>query len=154
MKSFLRCNLLFIILCLTSPIIHAEQNYLLYQWVTKTLMDTLSISYDQPLNDYKDVKDNYSINAWSGMTSFLGGGGNLDKIRSQKLTLHPVFEGEPVILSSGKVSGMNYWVVNQIVMIPEFDTRLNFKLTILEQAAAQEDPYIIQSLRINVLPNQ
>ncbi|MBL7480877.1 DotI/IcmL/TraM family protein [Legionella bononiensis] len=154
MKSFLQCNLLVIILCLNSPIIHAEQNYLLSQWVTKTLMDTLSISYDKPLNDYKDVKDNYSINAWSGMTSFLGGGGNLDKIRSQKLTLHPVFEGEPVILGSGKISGMNYWVVNQIVLIPEFDTRLNFKLNILEQAAAQEDPYLIQSLKINVLPTQ
>ncbi|RUR18103.1 hypothetical protein ELY21_08970 [Legionella sp. km535] len=153
MKSFPLCSALLLFLCLAPPVIHAEENDLLSQWVTQTLINTLSVSYDKPLSAYEDVKDNYSINAWEGITGFLGGGGNLDKIRSEKLTLHPALEGWPVTLASGKTSGMNYWIVNQVVFIPEFNVRLNFKLTILERTGASEDPYIIQSLKINVLPN-
>lgn len=147
MKSLIK-NLLFIVVFSinSSALYAANSNTRVIQWAQQTLMDTLSVSYTSKPQDFATVRKNYTLDAWSGMTGFLGG--NMKNIREKQLTLHPVLLPDTQILSTGLYSGMSYWIIRQSVAIDELNTKLTFTLTILGRSGAAGSPYIIQSLSI------
>ncbi|MFO2486115.1 hypothetical protein SCJ60_12650 [Legionella pneumophila serogroup 9] len=147
MKSLIK-NLLFIVVFSINSfaLYAANDNTRVIQWAQKTLMDTLSVSYTSKPQDFATVRKNYTLDAWSGMTGFLGG--NMKDIREKQLTLHPVLLPDTQILSTGLYSGIRYWVVKQSIAIDELNTKLTFTLTILGRSGAAGSPYIVQSLSI------
>lgn len=134
-------------LLLFPPILQADSNPRVIQWAQQTLMNTLSVSYTTKPSDFNNVRKNYSLNAWTGITEFLGG--NMNDIRAKQLTLHPILQSDTQILSAGLYSGMSYWIIRQSVNIEELNTQLTFTLTILGRTATSGSPYIVQSLSIS-----
>lgn len=116
------------------------------QWAQQTLIDTLSVSYTTQPQDFALIRERYSVNAWNGLTEFLGGA--MKTIRTEQLTLNPVLQGDPQILATGNFSGIHYWVFRQSVVIEEMKVELSFTLTILERDPLTGYPYVVQSLSI------
>ena len=146
MKSLLRATTLLFTLMTLSSFTHADSNSGVSEWVQQTLTKTLSVSYDSKLNNFPAVRHNYTHAAWNGMAQFLSD--YVGAVRSQKLVLHPIFDGKPVIVKTGEHSGMRFWRINQNVTIPELRVALAFSLLILSRSADNKSPYIIQSMSV------
>lgn len=145
MRSFPQTFILLSTL-LFSSFTQADVNSNVGPWVKNTLSETLSVNYMEEKDSLDKVNENYTLNAWGAIVSFLGG--YMDVIRARQLTIHPVFVGDPVVVTSGYSSGIRFWRINQQVLLPEIKAQLFFSLIVLLRSPDSEEPYVIQSLDI------
>lgn len=150
MNCIFRKALLLFSLLLISPFIHADEDQDILNWSEQTLISTLTVSYNQKVHNWADIKKNYSYNAWSGITEFLGS--SMETIRKKRLVLHPVLESEPQLLHSGVNSGIQFWRVKVVISVPELNSTLDFTLVVIASNPDSETPYIIHSINIQVTP--
>lgn len=106
-------------------------------WAQKVLLTTLSVSFDDKENHYKEVRPFYSYEAWKALKNFFSQ--YLDTIENKKLTLHPMVVGQPIVLHSGVVKdnnffdGVQYWMIEQSFYIPEIKLNIHFAVLVLSQ---------------------
>ncbi|WP_019218280.1 hypothetical protein [Legionella tunisiensis] len=111
-------------------------------WAEKILMETLSVSYNDPPDD-TSVQHYYMPSAWWPMVEFFND--KLDLIYQQKLILHPQLQSPATVVSQGNCAGVACWRVNLAFYIPELHQDIKFSLLILPTSKGNS-PFIIQSL--------
>lgn len=125
---------------LVFPSLNYAANIDVSTWTQKVLLATLTIDYNVKLpDDLTEVRKNYSPAAWEGLQSFLGD--KIEVIRQQKLSLHPVAVGQPMIVTSGVNSGIIFWRINQVISVPELNAVIEFSVIV-----SLADPYLIQTV--------
>lgn len=132
---------------LFTPVSHADEDAAVAAWTQQVLMDTLSVDYQTIGTDLKGVKNNYTLDAWEGLGSFLGS--YVPMIKNNQLVLHPQALGNAQVVNEGDYSGIQFWRVNQSITIPELNVRIDFSVIVIK---ATNPPYVIQSL--NMTKNQ
>lgn len=147
MKAPITKTLIIFIVLLLSPLLHADQNNEVEQWVKNITTKTFSVNYTQHKSDFVDIRSHYTVNAWRAITGFLGG--YLDTIHNNKIIVHPIFNDEPKVIKTGYYSGIHFWRVNQIITLPELKVAIAFSIVVIERSATQSEPYVIQSMDIN-----
>ena len=70
-------------------------------WAGQVLISTLSVNYMESDEDLNQMRAYYTLDAWNGISFFLGN--YLDKVRAQKLTLHPIATRPPTITNKGRM---------------------------------------------------
>ena len=144
MKFLLRVVL--VTLLLFSSFIHANPTPDVGEWVKQTLSDTLSISFEQKQDNLVPIRNNYSYDSWNALIGFLSDYINI--IHSQQLTVHLFFKENPIIINHGMSSGINFWRVNETVVLPELKVELFFSFIVLLKEPDSGEPYVIQSMNI------
>ncbi|HHF7346498.1 TPA: DotI/IcmL family type IV secretion protein [Legionella feeleii] len=125
---------------LVFPPLNYAANIDVSTWTQKVLLATLTIDYNIKLpDDMAEVRKNYSPNAWEGLQAFLGD--KIDLVRKEKLSLHPVPVGPPMIVTSGVNSGIIFWRINQVISVPELNAVIEFSVIV-----SLADPYLIQTV--------
>lgn len=154
MKLQIRNTVLILTLMLFYPFIHADEYDALDQWVQQTLTNTLTVNYTQQDSDFTEIRTNYTADAWNGIESFLSG--YVNDVRQNQLAIHPVMQGDPVIIATGIYSGMHYWKINQTAFLPEVNTRIAVSLVVLSRnvTSSNQVPFIIQSVDMQRIPPQ
>ena len=147
MKAQLLKTIIIVSILLLSPLVHADQNQDVEQWVKDTTVNTFSVDYTQHQSDFDEIRSHYTMNAWSAITGFLSG--YLDTIQNNKITVHPIFNDEPKVVNTGYYSGIHYWRVNQILTLPQLRVIIAFSIIVIEKSPNQSQPYLIQSMDIN-----
>lgn len=112
-------------------------------WTQETLMATLAINYTETPADFDSLRKRYTVNAWLALHDFFSA--EIDEVKQKHLTIHPSPLTPPIIVEEGVTSGIYYWRVNQSVMIPEMNSRLDFSLIVIK---ATNPPFIIQSVNV------
>lgn len=112
-------------------------------WTEQVLLSTLSVNYTMTASDFALIRPDYSANSWGALRDFLGEA--VDRIRSEKLTLHPQPLNRATIVESGVFSGIKYWRVNQSYAIPELNVSIDFSLIVIK---ASNPPFLIQSVNM------
>ncbi len=133
-------------LLIFSSITRADNNEVA-AWAQQVLLATLSVDFSQTPQDSATVRTHYTKNAWDAAANFLGN--YMQKVRAQKLTLHPVLNGPATLVASGAVNedvlpGIKYWRVNQQVVIPELNITVDFSLLIMMTSTANK--FLVQSI--------
>ncbi|QBR83072.1 hypothetical protein E3983_01080 [Legionella israelensis] len=136
-----------LMLMLISPLSMADDNTEVKAWVENVLISTLAISYQESDEDIRKVQRYYSMNAWDGLSSFLGD--KVDVVREKQLELHPSPQAPPNILETGYVSGIHYWRIAQDIIIPELDVEINFIVVVLEAKPMDGSRFVIQSISMS-----
>ncbi|MDP3267491.1 MAG: hypothetical protein Q8M40_00445 [Legionella sp.] len=145
MKFYMRQSI-FLLLLIFSSLIHSNEHKTVTLWVQGALLNTLSLSYkDKPLQESPN-RINYTFNAWNAITGFLGG--YMKTVRARELTLSPQPVNKPTVVNSGVVSGIQFWRVNQSILLPELTLQVDFSLVVLARDPTTGGPYIIQSMDI------
>lgn len=112
-------------------------------WTQQVLMETLSVDYQTIGTEVKDIKSNYSLDAWEGLNSFLGS--YVPVIKNNQLVLHPQALTNAQVVNEGDYSGIQFWRVNQSIALPELSVRIDFSVIVIK---ATNPPYVIQSLNM------
>ncbi|MCL9683250.1 hypothetical protein [Legionella maioricensis] len=144
MKFFLRAVV--VTLLFFSSVLHANPTPDVGEWVKQTLSDTFLISFEEKQDNLVPIRNNYTYDSWSALVGFLGD--YMETTRNQKLVVHPLFKEDPIVVGQGISSGIQFWRVNQTVVLPEFKVELFFSILVLLRSANSEDPYVIQSMDI------
>lgn len=150
MTSLIRNIILITMLLMFSPVNANTDDETVSSWLSQTLLKTLAINYEQQPGDFNDLKKNYSLNAWDGMVQFFSR--YKATVKDKQLTLHPVLVGVPNIVKSGLYSGIQYWYIEQSVIIYEFKVKIDFAFLVLARNPATDYPYVIQSLNMKLTP--
>ncbi len=118
-------------------------------WTKQVIISTLTVNSTESNEDMDKVRVNYTLNAWDGIYTFLGH--YLNRVRQEQLALHPIADGPPTIVYSGKISADNlfpnmpYWRIELPVYIPEFNLHILFSVLVISPHPEQHK-YLIQSI--------
>ena len=128
-----------------SSTIHADDREVI-AWVENVIVKTFSFSSETTPEDNAEVRKNYTNNAWFGITGFFDN--YMQIVKEQRLTLHPVINGQTSILEEGGVDknilpGVEYWRFNIGLLIPELHLNIDFSIVVIN---APTNKYLIQSL--------
>lgn len=114
-------------------------------WVEKTLLLSTSLNFAVKKNEANPIRARYTLNGWYALSHFLSPHGE----RHLGKFFHPAPLSKPVVVNSGIVtnssffSGVPYWRVNQVIVIPEMNIRVAFSVLVIETT---DKHYLIQSL--------
>ena len=139
---------LFTALLVLSPSIRADDSKVA-AWAKQVIISTLTVDYRESDKDVDKMQVNYTLNAWDGVSTFLGP--YLGRVRREQLSLHPVAENPPTIAYSGKISAENlfpsmpYWRIELPVYIPELNVHITFSVLVIA-VNAERPRYLIQSI--------
>lgn len=123
------------------------QNQAIANWVQKTLISTLSVNQNNP--PAAELKSSYTSNAWQGITNFLSN--VFEAADTDKLVLHPISNGNPEVVQAGIVenshffAGVQFWRVNQSILIPELSIRVDFSVVVVHTA---DNRYLIVAVNM------
>ncbi|WP_040915939.1 hypothetical protein [Legionella tunisiensis] len=140
MKNNRFLRLIFIIL-LAFPSLNYADNNDVAAWTQQVLLSTLSIDYTVTPDDFAVLRQNYMPTAWTALQEFVGDQVNV--IRAEKLTLHPVALGPATVVNSGLAFNIHYWRVNQSIAIPELNMTIDFSVIVIK---ANSPPFLIQDM--------
>lgn len=138
---FLR--ILLIVLLIFPSLNYADDNDVA-AWTRQVLISTLSIDYTVTPENFAILQENYMPTAWEALEDFVGDQVNV--IRAEKLTLHPVALGPATVVRSGFSFGIHYWRVNQSIAIPELNMTIDFSVIVIK---ANNPPYLIQNMTMS-----
>lgn len=110
-------------------------------WTRQVLISTLSIDYTVTPENFAILQENYMPTAWEALQDFVGDQVNV--IRAEKLTLHPVAIGPATVVRSGVSFDIHYWRVNQSIAIPELNMTIDFSVIVIK---ANNPPFLIQNM--------
>lgn len=116
-------------------------------WTQQVLMNTLTVDYQNIDKVPAANKKNYTLDAWEAFTSFMGN--YVPIIKDNQLSIQPQAVTQAKVVNEGDYSGIHFWRVNQIILLPEVNLRINFSVIVIK---ANNPPYLIQSL--NMIKNQ
>ncbi|WED42564.1 hypothetical protein [Legionella cardiaca] len=133
--------ILFICFFLPSTHYADDKELNVLSWTQETLLSTLAISYKTTPNDFALMRKRYTLNAWGALETFFSD--KITDVKNKKLVLHPQPFTQPILIEQGVTSGIQYWRVNQIFIIPELNSTLNIVVLVIK---GNDPPYLIQSL--------
>lgn len=140
MKNNRFLRMIFIVLLLFPSLNYADDNDVA-AWTQQVLLSTLSIDYTVTPENFAVLRENYMPTAWEALQDFVGDQVNV--IRTEKLTLHPVALGPATVVRSGFSFDIHYWRVNQSIAIPELNMTIDFSVIVIK---ANNPPFLIQNM--------
>lgn len=129
---------------------HARDQAII-NWVQGVLLETLTFSYNDQSDSQNSLRTNFTYNAQSAISSFLGN--YRQKVISEEMILQPQLNGPGQIIRSGIVNrsnffnGIHYWQVQQAILMPKLDLNVTFTALVIELKANR---YIIASLNMTL----
>lgn len=147
-------RLLLGLLLLFSFTVHAEEvtDSEVADWAKNTLIYALSVDFNYQPTEAEKHSKGFTRNAWNAINIFLGG--YMRTIHADKLSIHPQIIEGPTIVDSGTVSGIRFWRVNQVVLLPELNIRVAFSFVILATVPSTSGSFIVQSMDMVKLESQ
>lgn len=133
----------FFLLILMFPAIHFAAAPQVLLWTENTLLDTLTVSYENLDAQMKTSQSSYSPKAWDALNSFFSDKRNT--VMDQKLSLHPKLLNAGQIVDSGTLSSTTYWKIIQAVSIPELNMAVTFSLIVIKN---KNSPFLIESVNM------
>ncbi|MGC1182434.1 hypothetical protein [Legionella sp.] len=127
-----------------SSVLHAANPQEVTEWTKNTLMTTLSVDFNYNSMDVTKYRQGFTPYAWNALSGFLGV--YLQQIHAQQLILHPKFLKTPTIVDSGIASGIQFWRVNEEIVLPEIKVKIAFSLIVIATNPTANGSYIIQNM--------
>jgi hypothetical protein len=129
-----------------STAIHAANTAKITQWSKHTLLNALSVHYNDTNSDDEQHSVGLTPTAWDTVHDFLEG--YMPTIHDKKLIIHPTFLIDPTVVDSGIAAGIPFWRVNAELLLPEINTKVAFSLIILATNESAKEPYLIHSMKM------
>jgi hypothetical protein len=125
---------------------YADNTTKITNWTKKTLLNTLSISYDDSSSENDQHSIGLTSSAWDSVHDFFEK--YQPQLQDKKLKIHPAFLLGPTIVDSGTAANIPFWRINAELMLPEINKKVAFSLIVLAPQSTSKDPYLIHSMTI------